>query len=240
MITIQHVSKSFGRLKVLKVVSLKFHSGQSVALVGPNGSGKTTLIKAILGLTHLDEGSIFVNGINVAQDYQYRTNVGYMPQINRFPDNMTVAQLFGMMKNLRVDCPPERYDSDLYTAFHIDALSRKPLGTLSGGMRQKVSAALAFLFRPEILILDEPTAALDPVSNEQLKSKIIQCMHEGRLALISSHILNELNDMVNHVVYLMDGEVLFHDSMSNLREETQETQLNKIIVTLIERHEDRV
>ena len=228
MISIKEISKTFGRQHVLKSINLEFKKGECVALIGPNGSGKTTLIKIILGLLFPTSGHLFVNDVNIEKTVDYRAAIGYMPQMSRLPENMTVAQVFALMKRLRKEV--NVLDTDIYKAFDIDGMSKKALGKLSGGMRQKVSAALAFLFNPDILILDEPTAALDPVSNENLKLKISRVLADGKMVIITSHNLSDLDGIVDRVIYLMDGEVLFDKSIEELRSRTGEEKLNKMIV----------
>ena len=232
MIRIENLNKAFGKHQVLKDVSLEFNEGQSVALIGPNGSGKTTLIKALLGLV-VAKGEIWVAGSAIKGQSDYRRHIGYMPQMSRFPDNMTVRQLFAMMKDLRSDVKPDTYDRDLYQAFEIDQMASKRLSVLSGGMKQKVSAAMAFLFDPPVLILDEPTAGLDPVSNEMLKDKLKKEISRGKLVLITSHILNDLDEITTHVAYLMDGELKFFKSLDQLKNETSEFRLNRIIAQVL-------
>ena len=232
MIRIDNLNKAFGKHQVLKDINLEFLKGQSVALIGPNGSGKTTLIKALLGLVVAD-GDIRVGGAAIKGHSDYRRQIGYMPQMSRFPDNMSVDQLFSMMKDLRSDIKPGSYDLDLYKTFEIDKMKTKRLSILSGGMKQKVSAALAFLFDPPILILDEPTAGLDPVSNEILKDKLKQEIHTGKLVLITSHILNDLDEITTHVAYLMEGELKFFKSLDQLKAETSESRLNRIIAQML-------
>lgn len=107
--------------------------------------------------------------------------------------------------------------------------------TLSGGTRQKVSAALAFLFNAPILILDEPTAGLDPVSVEILKEKILREKDEGKLFMISSHILSDLDELSTDIIYLFEGNVEYHDTIVNLKEETQEARLGKAMASFINR-----
>ena len=171
MIIASNVSKKFGKLQALDNVSVTCNKGECIALIGPNGCGKTTLIKSILGMVVSDSGFITFNGKNI-HHWQYRSNIGYMPQIGRYPDNMTIGQVLSMMKDIRGQqgC---RLDEDLVSRFGLTTQLNKRMRTLSGGTRQKVSASLAFLFDPEVLILDEPTAGLDPVSSEILKEKII-------------------------------------------------------------------
>lgn len=232
MIRIENLSKHFSKHQVLNDISLQFNAGECVALIGPNGSGKTTLIKSILALVTIEKGEVLVQNENIRNQSAYRSDIGYMPQINRFPEHMSVNQLFNMMKSIRAEVT--EYDLSLFEAFEIESMGKKKLGILSGGMRQKVSAALAFLFKPEILILDEPTAGLDPVSNEILKEKLKESKEkENKLVLITSHILNDLDDIADRVVYLMDGSLYFDKQMSALKEETSESRLNKIIASIL-------
>ena len=179
MIRIENIVKRFGKLTALNQVSLSIEKGGCISLIGPNASGKTTLIKAILGLVITDEGSIFVKGKSIEGDWMYRKDIGYMPQVGRYPDNMTIGQIFKMIIDVRKSSP-ELCDTELLKLFEIEKIYSKRLGTLSGGTRQKISACLAFLFNPDILILDEPTAGLDPVSTELLKAKIQREKSKGK------------------------------------------------------------
>jgi len=171
MIEIKNISKNFGKLKALENVNLRFNKAECIALIGPNGCGKTTLIKTILGMVLPDSGDVFFNGQSIKNDTAYRKQLGYMPQIGRYPDNMTIGQVTEMIKGIRRQKEPQ--DKELADAFNLDKLSHKKMRTLSGGTTQKVSATLAFMFKPQVLILDEPTAGLDPIAAEILKAKII-------------------------------------------------------------------
>lgn len=233
MIEIIGLKKNFGKHKVLKGINLHFGSGQGVALIGPNGSGKTTLIKVLLGLVHPDKGNVMFGGKSIKDDSLYRQDLGYMPQMSRFPENITVRRLFQMMRRLRSDVAEQNYDLDLYHRFEIEKMANSRLEVLSGGMKQKVSAALAFMFDPKVLILDEPTAGLDPVSNEILKDKLKNVLAKDKLVLISSHILNDLDDITTHVAYLMEGEIKFFKSLEQLKSETAESRLNRIIAQVL-------
>jgi Cu-processing system ATP-binding protein len=232
MIRIENISKRFKKLQALDNVSALFQKEQVISLIGPNGSGKTTLIKAILGMVKPDDGNIFVNGEQINGDPSYRERIGYMPQIGRYPDNMKVGQLFTMLKNIR-NFPEKIIDNDLLIKFNLASIFNKPLRTLSGGTRQKVSAALAFLFDPDILILDEPTAGLDPLSSEILKEKIIEEKEKQKLILISSHILSDLDDLTTHVMYLQEGKMIFFKDLQSLQKETGELKLGKAIASMM-------
>lgn len=232
MIIASNVSKKFGKLKALDNVSVTCNKSECIALIGPNGSGKTTLIKSILGMVIPDSGFITFNGKNILHDWHYRQSIGYMPQIGRYPDNMTIGQVLDMMKDIRHK-KNHVLDEELIETFELKTMFNKRMRTLSGGTRQKVSAALAFLFNPDVLILDEPTAGLDPLSSELLKQKIIKEKTQGKLILITSHILSELDDLVTQVIYMQDGNLRFHKSITALQQDTGEEKLNKAIASIM-------
>ena len=131
-------------------------------------------------------------------------------------------------------------DYDLYgkykaklNAFELEKMFLKQMRTLSGGTTQKVSAALAFLFNPEVLILDEPTAGLDPLASEILKEKIIREKEKGKLILITSHLLSELDDLVTEIIFMQDGKVHFHKKVADLKSETKESKISKSIAKIL-------
>ena len=232
MIIANNINKQFGKLKALDNVSITCNKGECIALIGPNGSGKTTFIKCILGMVVCDSGFITFNGKNILHNWQYRADIGYMPQIGRYPDNMTIGQVLDMMKDIR-NKKNSPLDEDLIKQFGVDKLLDKRMRTLSGGTRQKVSASLAFLFNPDVLILDEPTAGLDPVSSEMLKAKIIAEKAKGKLIMITSHVLSELDDLVTQVIYMQEGKLCFHKSISDLRADTGEEKLSRAIAAVM-------
>lgn len=232
MISVLEISKKYGKLKVLDNINLEFLKGESIALIGPNGSGKTTLIKCILGMVIPNYGKILFDSNNIANNWKYRKNIGYMPQIGRYPDNMSIGQVIAMMKDIRKN-DNIVFDEELIVNFELQKIFDKRMSTLSGGTRQKVSASLAFLFNSEVLILDEPTAGLDPVSSEILKNKIIKERDKGKLIIITSHILSELDDIINKVIYLQDGKLKFSKKITEIKESSGEEKLSKAIANLI-------
>src|SRR3954465_15953069 len=150
MITIENISKRFKKLQALQSISVEMNKGQVISLIGPNGSGKTTLIKSILGLVKPDTGTIYFDGTAINETVEYRKQIGYMPQIGRYPDNMKIGQAFEMIKNIRHD--RKLLDEELYYDFKLDTLVDKNMRALSGGTRQKVSAAVEFLLDAQVLI----------------------------------------------------------------------------------------
>ncbi len=238
MITVNHLQKSFGKSRVLDQLSLELYRGQSIALVGPNGSGKTTFIKCLLGLVIPDNGEIIINDHSIRGAWMYRNLIGYMPQIGRYPDNITVKQLFEMLNGIRKDKINER-DTELIESFAIPSFENKTMRSLSGGTRQKVSACLAFLFNPQILILDEPTAGLDPVSAEILKEKVIREQQKGKLILITSHILSDLEEIASEVLFLNEGKKVFFKKTEELKKETGSGNLSKALASIMQ-HENYI
>ncbi|HEY1055916.1 ABC transporter ATP-binding protein [Emticicia sp. TH156] len=236
MILFNNINKSFGKLKVLQNVNVSFENGQSVAIIGPNGSGKTTLIKSLLGMVIPDGGNIYVDSQDTRQNFAYRSKIGYMPQIGHYPPNLRIRQLFEMMTDIRADKKHAiETDEEIIKAFQLKEIFEKSLGTLSGGTKQKVSAALAFLFNPQILILDEPTAGLDPLSCEILKEKIRKENLKGKLVIITSHILSDLEELASHILYIQEGQIQFFKTLESLKQETGESKLNKIIALLMQK-----
>lgn len=231
MIEITNLHKHFGKLEVLKGINLSFNKGECIALIGPSGCGKTTLIKSILGMVIPSQGTIKVKGELISKNYQYRQHIGYMPQIGRYPDNMTIGQIIEMIKDIRKE--NQNLDEELLHHYLLQGMFDKRMRTLSGGTTQKVSATLAFLFNPDILILDEPTAGLDPLASEILKEKIITEKQKGKLILITSHLLSELDDLITHIVFMQDGHLKFHQSVSELKTRTGEERISKAIASVL-------
>ncbi|WP_291102762.1 MULTISPECIES: ABC transporter ATP-binding protein [unclassified Flavobacterium] len=231
MIEIKNIYKKFGKLEVLNDINLSFKKGECIALIGPNGCGKTTLIKSILGMVIPSKGDILVDQKSILGKFKYREQIGYMPQIGRYPDYMTVGQIIEMIKKIRNS--DQDLDEDLLNAFGLEKIFDKQMRTLSGGTTQKVSATLAFLFNPDVLILDEPTAGLDPLASEILKEKIIQEKEKGKLVLITSHLLSELDDMITQIIFMQDGKVHFHKTIDDLLESTGEHKISKAIAKIL-------
>lgn len=230
MISARGVSKRFGRLQVLSNVDLDIVPGQVTAIVGPNASGKTTLNKIVLGLVKRDAGEVLFDGQPINGDAAYRARIGYMPQIARFPENLCGQDLMRMLTDLR---GRSARDEELIDTLALSDVLRTPLRVLSGGTRQRINAALAFLFRPELLILDEPTAGLDPISSSLLKDKIVCERAAGRTFIVTSHVLSELEEMVDRVAFLLDGGIRFSGTKQELKQSTGERTLERAIAQLM-------
>jgi Cu-processing system ATP-binding protein len=216
---------------VLDGIDMTVARNRVTAIVGPNAAGKTTLIKTILGLIRPDSGTLTVDGKATGHDHAYRSRIGYMPQIARFPDNISATDLFEMLKDLRGG--DARIDDRLIDAFGLGGEVSKSLRTLSGGTRQKVNAVMAFLFAPDLLILDEPTAGLDPVASGVLKSRIAEDREQGRTFILTSHIMSELEELADDVLFLNDGRVAFAGPVDEIKTLTRQTNLERAIAAMM-------
>jgi Cu-processing system ATP-binding protein len=231
MISARRIRKRFGRLDVLNGMDLDVARGSVTAIVGPNASGKTTFNRIILGLVRADSGEVTIDGERIADDGTYRAKIGYMPQIARYPDNLTGRDVMAMIRNVRGT--HAELDEELVETLRIGPVLDSPLRVLSGGTRQRINAAIAFLFRPDLLILDEPTAGLDPISAGILKEKIRRERDAGRALIVTSHVLSELDQIADRIAFLLEGVVRFDGSRADLLQATGQPTLERAIATLM-------
>lgn len=231
MIEARGIRKSYGALTALRDVDIDIPRGEVTAIIGPNASGKTTFNKILLGLVRPDAGEIRIDGVSIRGQSAYRSGIGYMQQAARFPHNLCAADVFAMLTDLRGR--REQRDDELIDTLGLTPVLQMPMRFLSGGMRQRVNAALAFLFAPDLLILDEPTAALDPLSSSTLKSKIRRERARGRTFIITSHVLSELQELADHIVFLLDGSVRFVGRPEDLVRQAGETTLERAVASVM-------
>jgi len=232
MIQINNLKKAFGPHQVLKGIDLDIPEGQATGLVGPNGAGKTTLIKTILGLVKSDSGDISINDIHLNGNYDYRRQIGYMPQHAHYPEQMVVSDLFQFIEDLREE--ESVYKQDLIDEFNLEPELHKQLRVLSGGNKQKVGATLAMMFNPSILFFDEPTAGLDPHSSFIFKERIEKEKEAGKTMFITSHIMSELEQLVDHVIFILEGEIKYYGRIDDLLKDNQQERLEGAIAKLME------
>ena len=230
MINIEKLVKTFGKVQVLRGLDLEIKSGGIFAVLGPNGSGKTTLIKSILGMVVPNSGTIHIENEQVLKKHLYRNNVNYLPQIANFPSNLTVLELLKMIKDIR---NKEADDSSLIRTFDLQPFLKQKLGNLSGGTRQKVNLVLTFMFDSDIIILDEPTTGLDPISLIRLKEIINMEKKKGKTIIITSHIMSFVEEISDEIVFLLDGKIHFKGKISLLKKKTNQNNLEHAIANLL-------
>ena len=217
MVSIQHISKSFGSQKVLNDVSLEIPAGQSVGLLGPNGAGKSTLMKILIGLWSADSGTVSAP-----------SRIGYLPENNPLYEEMYVTEYLQFMAKMTNDkCQMTNVDA-LIDKVGLSPERHKRIRELSKGYRQRVGLAQALLGDPELLILDEPTTGLDPNQLVEIRS-LIRSLGKDRTVILSTHIMQEVREMCDRVVILDHGtvkadlpidqidnlETLFHEKTQN-------------------------
>lgn len=230
LVEIRALTKRFGSRIVLRGVDVNIARGAVTAIIGPNGAGKTTLNKSLLGLVRPDSGSICFDGADTAGQIAYRARIGYMPQTPRYPESFSAGDVLTLLEDLRGGGARDR---SLIDAFELAPMLDQPARALSGGQRQRLNAAAAFLFVPELLLLDEPTAGLDPIASGVLKDKIRAVRDAGRAVVITSHILSELEELADEIVFLHEGQVRWTGAMRDLLQRTNASTLERAIAQLM-------
>ena len=230
MVRIKDLYKSFGRNEVLKGLTLDLNSSGITAVLGPNGSGKTTLIKTILGLVIFESGSITIDDINIKGQYHYRNGIAHLPQIAKFPDNLTPNELINMIKDLRQGSTREK---ELIATFTLEKELDKKMGTLSGGNRQKINLVLALMYDCPLMILDEPSTGLDPVALIRLKAFLKRESSRGVNIIITTHIMDFVEQLAENIVFLLDGKIHFMGKLQDLLKQENEQKLENAIAGIL-------
>lgn len=234
MLTIKNISKSYGDFTALRNINMEFENGV-YGVLAPNGAGKTTLIKMIATLIFPSEGEILYNGENIlAMDERYREILGYLPQDFGYYKNyspnkflMYLAALKGIEKSVAKDKIKE-----LLKLVALEDVADKKMKKFSGGMIQRVGIAQALLNDPKILILDEPTAGLDPKERVRFRNLLSE-LSRDRIIIVSTHIVSDIEFISNEIVMIKDKELLYKDTIDNICEKLH----GKVFETEIENNE---
>jgi Cu-processing system ATP-binding protein len=229
MIEFKNIQKKFGKQHVLHGIDLKFDQPGIFAILGPNGSGKTTLIKSLMGMVHPTCGQILIDG-QIKQGNEYRNNIAYLPQIARFPENLSVNEFFDFIENIRGKATRK---IELMTAFGVNEFATKKLRALSGGMRQKVNLVSALMYDTQTIVLDEPTIGLDPVALIALKVWIRKEQGAGKTILLTTHIMDIVEELADEIVFLLDGKVYYRGSQQELLQKTNTPSTEHAIAQLL-------
>lgn len=231
IIQIKGLYKSYKANHVLKGIDLEFEQGRIYAVLGPNGSGKTTLIKSILGMVIPQSGDISVQGEPIKNDWTYRKHIDYLPQIANFPSNLRVRELIDMIRDIRGGTTREK---EFIDRFGLSPYMKQRLGSLSGGTKQKVNLTLAFMFDSPLIVLDEPNTGLDPASVIALKDLIKKEQENGKTLIITSHVMQFVEEVAQEVVYLLEGVIHFKGTLEQLKESTGRQNVEHAIARIIE------
>ncbi len=229
MIKFTNIKKNFGRQQVLHGIDLEFDKPGIYALLGPNGSGKTTLIKSLMGMVHPTSGEISFNG-KVNKGNEYRKHICYLPQIARFPENLTVAEFLDFIENIRGKAQRKER---LIEIFGVTPFLKKKLRTLSGGTRQKVNLVGAMMYDTRVMVLDEPTIGLDPVSMIVLKDWIREERLAGKTILLVTHIMDVVEELADEIIFLLEGKVYYRGNQADLLQKTATADTEHAIAQLL-------
>jgi Cu-processing system ATP-binding protein len=237
MVIVERLEKSYGKHQILRGLTFRVRPGSITGIAGPNACGKSTLVKCLLGLTVPSSGRIEIGGQNVAGAWAYRSKIGYVPQTPEFPSTSTPAELMKMLEELR-GLRAHRV-AELIEYFSLGPFLHAPFGTLSGGTRQKVAAVIALMFDASFLVLDEPSAGLDPVSSVRFKDLLAREARAGKAIILVSHVMSEMDQLATELIYLGEGKVVFKGSIRKLKERAGESELERAITQLMIR-ENRI
>ena len=216
MILAQQVTKRYGPVTAVDALSFEVAPGETFAIIGPNGAGKTTTLKLLLGLAHPDAGTIAIGPGQVPpRDVRARHGLGYVPQRVEFPRDRTVSEVLGFYAELR-GLPRGAVDQSL-ARVRLEGLAGRRAGDLSGGYMQRLALAQALLGDPGLLVLDEPTASLDPEATWEFRSLIEQLQREDKTILLCSHLLSEVERIADRVLIMVDGRRAALESIAELR-----------------------
>lgn len=232
MVKFKEIYKSFGKLEVLKGVTADIGGGGITAILGPNGSGKTTLIKMLLGMVYPDSGEILFGDKPINKEWEYKSQIGYLPQIARFPENLKISELIKLIKDIRGGNANEQ---NLIELFSLESHLEKKIKHLSGGTRQKVNILLTMMYDNPVLVLDEPSTGLDPISLVRLKELILKERAKGKNILITTHIMSLVEDISDEILFILEGKIYFRGSIPELKQLAGEDSLEKSIAYLLER-----
>jgi ABC-2 type transport system ATP-binding protein len=209
MIKVTDLTKSYGPIEALRGVTCHITPGEIVGMLGPNGAGKTTILKILTGYLQPDDGTVYVNGLDVlTHTRQVQAQIGYLPETAPLYPELSVQAYLKMMAELR-QIPEDEQVARLSEAIYAAGLENhliRPIGELSKGFRQRVGLAQAILHQPRLLILDEPTIGLDPTQIVEVR-RLIRRLAEHSTILFSTHILSEVEALCDRVIILMNGQI---------------------------------
>ena len=217
-IEISNLTKNFGDLTALDDVTVSLEQGQIVGLLGPNGSGKTTLIKILNGLLQPEAGSVTINGS--APGVETKKVVAYLPDRNALPDYMTASQLMDIYEDFFEDFDRLKAEA-MVDDLGIDR--KQTMKKMSKGTKEKLQLCLVMARQAEVYLLDEPIGGVDPATRDYILRTIISNYNEDAVVLISTHLIADVETVLDDVVFLKEGRILLHEAADEIREEKGES-----------------
>jgi len=224
-ISVQNLTKIYDEQKAVDNISFTVNKGEIVGFLGPNGAGKSTTMKMITGFLKADQGEINVSGIDVKKNaLDAKKRIGYLPESNALYYDMYVREYLDFIAGVHQINNKQKAIGKVIEQVGLTSESKKRVGQLSKGYKQRVGLAAALVHNPEVLILDEPTSGLDPNQIVEIRN-VIKEQGENKLVLFSSHILQEVEAICDRVIIINKGKIVADDKLSNL----QQRSTNNII-----------
>ena len=227
-IEVKNLLKVYGEQKAVNDISFKVSKGEIVGFLGPNGAGKSTTMKIITGYLEKTSGEAYVCGMNVAdQPLETKKKIGYLPELNALYYDMYVREYLAFVAEVhKIENQKAKIESVIeLTGLTVE--SKKKIGQLSKGYKQRVGLAAALIHDPEVLILDEPTSGLDPNQIIEIRD-VIKKQGQDKTVLFSSHILQEVEAICDRVIIINKGELVADDKLSNLRQRSSSSNTVKV------------
>lgn len=226
MIEFKNVSKKYGRKPCIKDVSFKINKGEIVGLLGLNGAGKSTIMNMLTGYIYPTEGEIFIEGINIVDNREKASKkIGYLPEIPPLYTDMTISETLKFVCDIRGVRDKKKSIDEILLKTGLHDVSNRMIGRLSKGYKQRVGLAVAMVGEPQILVLDEPTAGLDPKQITEIR-ELIKEIGKDKTVLVSSHILSEISQVCNRVIVIKEGQKVADGTAQELTDKTG----NKIVL----------
>jgi len=219
MVRLEHVSKSFAAIRAVDDVSLAIKKASVTILTGADGAGKSTVFKLLVGLAKKDSGAILLNGEDIGGDYSRITSIcGYMPEKFSLYTDLSVEENMDFFAAIQQVPAPRREElkKRLLEKTGMEPFRRRRAGALSGGMKQKLALSTILLSSPELIILDEPTTGVDPLSRIEFFAIIEALKDEGKTIVMSTPYLDEA-EKGEHIVFMKNGRVMRQDALASLR-----------------------
>jgi len=237
-IEVKNLLKVYGEQKAVNDISFKVGKGEIVGFLGPNGAGKSTTMKIITGYLEKTSGDAYVCGMNVAdQPLETKKKIGYLPELNALYYDMYVREYLAFVAEVHKIQKPKVKIENVIELTGLTVESKKKIGQLSKGYKQRVGLAAALIHDPEVLILDEPTSGLDPNQIIEIRD-VIKKQGKDKTVLFSSHILQEVEAICDRVIIINKGELVADDKLSNLRQHSSSSS-NTVKVSFKESIENK-
>jgi ABC-2 type transport system ATP-binding protein len=228
-LNVRAISKKFDQFQAVESLSFDIQPGEIVGFLGPNGAGKSTTLKMIAGCLSPDTGSIQLSGVDLKKDeVTFKKKIGYLPESNPLYEDLYVVEYLNFLASVHGIASPTQSIQEVIEQTGLRSMQHKKIGFLSKGFKQRVGIAAAILHRPELILLDEPTAGLDPNQLIEIRS-LIQSLSKNAMILFSSHILQEVAAISDRVLVLHQGKLVADAPIESL---TQSTSLEEIFKSL--------